>query len=120
MVGYCGVNCDNCRAYRGTVGGDLSLLEQAASSYGEGAFSAKDWVCLGCRPGDQPILAKYCATCTIRACAIGKEVSNCTACSEYEGCSKLHEFMKTESEELVQIMSLLRARFLESTGAPRS
>lgn len=111
MLGYCGINCDNCRAYKGTVNGDISLLEKAAGSFWNGAFSAKDWVCLGCRPADQPFLAKFCAQCKIRACAIGK-VQNCAACTDFENCSQLHEFIEGESEEIVQRMMWLRERFL--------
>lgn len=113
VLGYCGINCDNCSAYRGTVTNDLSLLEKAAGSYWNGAYSAKDWVCLGCLPADQPFLAKYCAECKIRACAIGKGVPNCAACDEFEGCAQLHKFIKGESEGLSGTMRLLRERFLE-------
>ena len=113
MLGYCGINCDRCSAYRGTVENDPALLEKAAGSYWDGAYSAKDWVCLGCRPADQPFLAKYCADCKIRACAVGHDVPNCAACGEYEECAILQDFMKGEGETLVKTMSLLRERFLD-------
>lgn len=118
MLGYCGINCDNCRAYKGTVAGDMALLEQAAGSFWEGAFSAKDWVCLGCRPADQPFLAKFCAGCTIRACAVERGLANCAACPDYEGCSRLHDFLRGESKELIQTMALLRERFLDRGREP--
>lgn len=113
MIGYCGIDCANCRAYKGTVSGDMALLEQAAGSFWSGAYSAKDWVCLGCKPADQPFLAKFCAGCKIRSCAIGRGLASCAACSDFEGCTQLHEFIKGESEALVRTMTLLRERFLD-------
>lgn len=113
MLCYCGINCDECTAYKGTVTGDISLLEKAAGSYWGGAYSAKDWVCLGCQPADQPILAKFCAECKIRKCAVGRGIQSCAACAEFENCSQLHDFIKGESETLVQMMTWLRERFLD-------
>ncbi|MEW6229718.1 MAG: DUF3795 domain-containing protein [Bacillota bacterium] len=113
MLGYCGINCNECTAYKGTITGDISLLEKAAGSYWGGAYSAKDWVCLGCRPADQPILAKFCAECKIRKCAVGRGIQNCAACAHFENCSQLHDFIKGESEALVQTMTWLRQRFLD-------
>ncbi len=113
MIGYCGIDCGACRAYQGTVKGDMALLEQAAGAFWEGKFSAKDWACLGCRPADQPFLAKYCAGCAIRACAIERGLANCAACADYEGCARLRDFLHGESEALRRTMALLRERFLD-------
>lgn len=112
MLGYCGINCEECSAYKGTVNTDMSLLEKAAGSYWNGAYSAQEWVCLGCTPADQPFLAKYCAKCKIRDCAIARDVPNCAACDGYETCKILHDFIKGESEALGQRMDLLRQRSL--------
>ncbi len=112
MLGYCGINCEECPAYKGTVATDMSLLEKAAGSFWNGAYSAQEWVCLGCTPADQPFLAKFCAKCKIRDCAIEKGLPNCAACSDYETCKILHDFIKGESEALCQRMDLLRQRFL--------
>jgi hypothetical protein len=113
MLGYCGINCDKCPAYQGTVTGDMALLKQAAGSFWGGEYSAKDWVCLGCQPVDQPFLAKYCANCRFRACAAGKGIASCAACPDYEGCTPLQEFIRGEGEALIQTMALLRQRFLD-------
>jgi hypothetical protein len=123
MLGYCGINCDECAAYKGTVSTDIGLLEKAAGSYWDGAYSAQEWVCLGCTPADQPFLAKFCAQCKIRGCAVARGLPNCAACDAYGGCAMLHDFIKGESEALVQRMDLLRGRFLalrtERTAAAR-
>jgi len=112
MLGYCGINCDECAAYKGTVNTDVGLLEKAAGSYWAGAYSAQEWVCLGCTPADQPFLAKFCATCKIRGCAIAKGVQNCAACESYKSCQMLKDFIKGESEALCTRMEWLRGRFL--------
>ena len=114
MLGYCGINCHDCSAYKGTVNSDMSLLEKTAGKFWNGAYSAKDWVCLGCKPADQPFLAKFCAECEIRVCAIGRKLQNCAACTDFDNCSKLHDFIKGESEELVWRMRSLRERFLDT------
>ncbi|MDD5265194.1 MAG: DUF3795 domain-containing protein [Candidatus Bipolaricaulis sp.] len=112
MLGYCGINCEECPAYQGTVTTDMSLLEKSAGSFWSGAYSAQEWVCLGCTPAEQPFLAKFCATCKIRVCAVGKGVPNCAACDGYESCALLHDFIKGESEVLCKRMEWLRGRFL--------
>lgn len=112
MLGYCGINCAKCPAYRGTVSSDFSLLEQSAAG-GEG-YSPLEWVCLGCKPADQPFIAKYCGLCSIRACAIEKEHSNCAACNDFEQCSRLQDFLQYISEKLVLRMQWLRQCFLET------
>ncbi len=113
MLGYCGINCQECRAYKGTSDYQSSELEQLAESLSDGKYSAKDWACLGCQPADQPFLAKYCAECKIRFCAIQRKLSNCAACHDFESCQLLHRFIQDESAELVAKMQLLRNRFLD-------
>jgi hypothetical protein len=109
VLGYCGIDCAECTAYKGTIGSKIELLEKAAGKYQNGAYSAADWVCLGCTPADQPFLAKYCAGCEIRVCAIAKQVPNCAACTEYASCREIKDFM--EGGELAQRMDWLHARF---------
>ena len=112
MLGYCGIHCNECAAYKGTVNPDVGLLEKAAGSYWDRAYSAPEWVCLGCTPADQGFLAKYCATCRIRGCAIEKKVQKCAACNTYESCQMLKDFIKGENEALCKRMEWLRGRFL--------
>jgi hypothetical protein len=114
MLGYCGMNCTECSSYKTTVTADKALLEKAAASSPDGA---PHWVCLGCTPADQGFLAKYCATCKIRDCAIGRKVQNCAACDDYESCTLLHDFFKGESAEAIaKRMDWLRERFKARLG----
>ncbi len=119
MLAYCGINCDECPSYKGTVTSDISLLEKVAGSLWDGAPNASDWVCLGCTPADQGFLAKDCSMCKIRDCAISRGVQNCAACLNYECCKLIQDFIKGESEPrcsdleaLSKRMKWLRSRFL--------
>jgi len=116
MLGYCGINCDTCPAYRGTITTDRELLEKAMADYGKEGQTIEDWVCLGCTPGDQGFLATYCAECAIRACAVERGVQNCAACEDYDGCEKMRAFLETEPESLATRMAWLRSRFTGSDG----
>lgn len=118
MLGYCGINCHECAGYRGTVNSDMALLEKIGATYAHQGYTADDWVCLGCLPADQAFLARYCAGCGIRACAIGKGLQNCAVCPDYEGCTQLHEFIAKEGQEVVERMRLLRQRFLAGRPQP--
>jgi hypothetical protein len=109
MLGYCGVNCEECPAYKGTVAADMSLLEKASQVFGNGAHSAKEWVCLGCTPAEQPFLAKACAKCEMRTCAIAKGVENCAACADYDSCERIQKIL--EPWGLSERMGWLRERF---------
>jgi hypothetical protein len=118
MVGFCGINCLECAAYKATLSGDEKGLEQMAQKFGQGRLEPLDWVCLGCSPQNQHLLATYCYTCKIRLCATGKGVTNCAECETYEQCTTLHEFMKTESETLARTMGWLRASYLARHEQP--
>ncbi|MCG8501158.1 MAG: DUF3795 domain-containing protein [Firmicutes bacterium] len=119
MLGYCGINCHNCKAYKGTVHADLDLLESASESYWNRKYKHEDWVCLGCTPANQKFIAKHCRECVVRKCAVGKKVQNCAECDKYENCGTIQNFIKDdhiniEANELLIKMNLLRKRFLDS------
>jgi len=116
MLAYCGIDCSKCPAYRGTVEGDVSLLEEAARSFSNGAFEAEEWVCLGCPPADQQFIAKFCASCGVRSCAVGHGVQNCAACDDFDDCTLLREFIG-DDDKLALKMKLLRRRFRDSRTA---
>lgn len=119
MLAYCGINCQECKCYRGTVNTDLSLLQKASETYEGGKHQPEDWVCLGCTPTNQ-ILAKYCQDCVIRRCALKKEIESCAVCMEYENCQMIQNFLNAdpnqdpEENELLIRMNLMHKRFLDS------
>ncbi len=110
-LAYCGMNCATCPSYTTTVHPDVDVLKKVeADSQAAGGLH---WVCLGCTPKDQPVLAKYCATCDIRDCAIAKKVDNCAACDDFESCSRLRDFLKADNAQAIaKRMQWLRQRFL--------
>ncbi|MDQ7793274.1 MAG: DUF3795 domain-containing protein [bacterium] len=111
MLGYCGIDCGECRARKATVRGDIELLKQVAARF-SGGGEPEEWVCLGCGSSDPRFLAAYCYTCKVRVCAEGKGVLNCAACDGFETCSNLHDFIGKESPELPAKMRLLRKAYL--------
>lgn len=111
MLGYCGIDCNTCPAYQGTVNTQVELLEKAVAEYGPKKTSATDWICLGCTPDDQQILATYCASCDIRGCAVEKGVQNCAVCGEYESCERIKGFLEGDGKSVRQRMTWLHQRF---------
>ena len=74
MVGFCGINCSECAAYKATLSGDEQGLAQVAAKFGKGVLKPLDWVCLGCSPQNRHLLATYCHSCGIRRCAMAMAV----------------------------------------------
>ena len=116
MLGFCGINCETCPAYRGTVTTDRSLLEKAAAEYGGAEQTFKDWICLGCTPANQGFLATYCAACAIRKCAIERKVQNCAACDDFESCTKIRSFLDTNPVGVAERMTWLHERHLSASA----
>ncbi|WDV46385.1 DUF3795 domain-containing protein [Clostridiaceae bacterium M8S5] len=119
MIAYCGIDCSKCEAYLGTIEVDHSKLKEVGDDFISGKFKPEDWVCLGCKPENQQIIAKYCKKCTVRTCAIEKGLQNCAVCDSYEGCEKLSEIIKEsnpdlENNNLLKRMNLLRKGYLNS------
>lgn len=115
MLGFCGINCTECSAYKATVTTDEKLMQHVQDTFGDGKGTRTDWVCLGCLASERALIAKYCATCRIRSCAVEHEVVNCSACSEFDGCEQLYPFLKTEDAAVVLRMQWLRDAFLART-----
>ncbi len=115
MLGYCGINCTECSAYKATVTTDKDLMQHVQDTFGDGKGTLRDWVCLGCLSAEPAFMAKYCENCKIRGCAIEHGVDNCAACPDYDECEQLHAFIKTEDAAVVLRMQWLRDAFLART-----
>ncbi len=116
MVGFCGINCLECTAYKATLTGDEKGLQHMAEKFGRGVLEPVNWVCLGCGQQNRTLLARYCYSCKIRLCAMEKGVSNCAECDTFEQCDTLHDFIKTETDTLARTMGWLRACYLARRG----
>ncbi|MFC2078763.1 DUF3795 domain-containing protein [Candidatus Bipolaricaulota bacterium] len=117
MLAYCGINCTECSAYKATVTSDEKLMHHVEEKFGDGTGTYRDWVCLGCLHPKPALIAKYCATCKIRGCAVERNVDICAACLDYDDCEKLQSFIKEEDEAVALRMRWLRDAFVTRTQA---
>jgi hypothetical protein len=113
MLGYCGINCTECSAYKATVTTDEKLMQHVQGSFGDGKGTRTDWVCLGCLAAEPAFVAKYCATCKIRTCAMKHGITNCAVCPDYDACEQLQPFIEDEDAAVALRMRWLRDGFLE-------
>ncbi|MBN1535554.1 MAG: DUF3795 domain-containing protein [Anaerolineales bacterium] len=92
MIAYCGIHCDECPSYMGTITGDETLLIKMNEEYGNEKTDAIDFVCLGCKYFDVKLIATDCAECPIRLCAMAKGKDFCATCVEYESCDTVKPY----------------------------
>jgi hypothetical protein len=117
MMGLCGLDCVECRCFKGTVSSDLSALAEVAKKWSteEHPLQAMDMLCLGCTQEDGRLVVPFCRECRVRSCAFEKRVATCAVCSEFDACEKLHDLLKFFGDvRLEDKMKLLRAKVLAS------
>lgn len=87
-IGYCGLDCGVCDAYRATIHDDQILREQTAKLWAElnqMPILPEHINCLGCREdGVKTVFCEH--LCAIRQCALEKGVTICGDCPELENC----------------------------------
>lgn len=61
MMSFCGLNCAECRCYKGAVASDIPLLEQTAKEWSDKnhAWQARDMMCLGCTQEDNRLVFAF-------------------------------------------------------------
>ena len=98
MIAYCGLHCDECKAFKATQSEDLEWKEEIArhwSDQGKIKFRPEDVDCHGCK---SDVISGYCQKiCEIRPCAADRKVETCAQCKDYQ-CEKLKEFLPNEPE----------------------
>jgi hypothetical protein len=117
MMAFCGLNCSECPAHKGTLGSDLTLLEETARKWSDKdhSYQVKDMFCLGCTQPDGRFVFSYCRECPVRVCALEKKVTNCVACPEYDGCAKVSKLQEVLGRPTLKAkMKLMRERVLAS------
>ncbi len=101
-IAPCGIDCSICDMYVATKTNSDQMRQEIAEKWTKlfhYNFQKDDINCDGCLSGGK--LGMYCQTmCEIKPCAIGRGVTNCEDCSDYE-CDKLKKNRK-ESESYVQ------------------
>ena len=98
IIGYCGLTCSECPAYKATVDDDDALRAKTASEWSK-MFNVDippvAINCMGCNT--EGVKFHHCSECKIRSCGEARAVENCADCSEY-ACEKLEEFFKMVPE----------------------
>jgi hypothetical protein len=96
MIAYCGLDCNECRAFKATQAKDIEWKKQIAKQWTEGnkvEFKPEDVDCRGCT---SDTISGWCRKlCKIRPCAEEKKVKTCAHCDDYT-CGKLKEFLSNE------------------------
>jgi hypothetical protein len=95
MIGYCGIDCDQCEAFIATKNNDDALRVKVAEKWArlENAPILPEHInCTGCLSNG--VKTYYCdQLCEIRKCASKKSISSCSECSDYP-CSLLNHIFE--------------------------
>ncbi|MBD3278263.1 MAG: DUF3795 domain-containing protein [Candidatus Aegiribacteria sp.] len=99
-LAFCGLKCHLCPIYRATISGyDYSreVIAHGWSDIYSRRVDPKEVDCRGCRSEEGEKSFSHCYHCSIRSCAMAKEVETCLECSEYP-CVDLREFFELVPE----------------------
>ena len=91
LIAYCGLNCEECEAYKATINNDDELREKVAKEWStlNNVEITKEMInCEGCRANGKktPFCDKL---CPIRMCAKEKAVETCGDCENLKMCQKI-------------------------------
>lgn len=107
MVGYCGIVCTDCPAYKATKANDdkarAKIAEEWSKEY-QHPFKAQDINCNGCLAAGE-VQVGYCSVCEIRKCGSGREILNCAYCVDYP-CGRLNDFHARAAEAKAKLESI--------------
>jgi hypothetical protein len=99
-IAYCGLNCETCEARLATANDDADLRQKVAKLWSElnGVEITPEMInCVGCRIDG--VKTPYCESlCTIRQCALSREIETCGECSEMDTCEKLGAIVRNNSD----------------------
>jgi uncharacterized CHY-type Zn-finger protein len=85
MIGKCGIDCENCDAYRATIQNSDELRQKTADQWSKQfgvAIDPSSINCYGCQVSASDKLFSHCKVCGIRTCANEKNLQTCAACLE--------------------------------------
>jgi Protein of unknown function (DUF3795) len=106
MIAFCGIVCNDCRAFIATQRNDTELKREVAKAWSTKTETLKpeDIDCDGCMVTGRR-LHTFCLTCEVRRCGYEKGVENCAYCREFP-CEKLtglwKSFKLTEAEATLE------------------
>jgi hypothetical protein len=116
MIAHCGIICEECSSYKGTIAGDETLLAGMNKDFGDTQSDAIDFVCLGCRYTDLKLIATDCSRCAIRACAQARGIDFCATCAEYFTCDTVKPYRGDGTSARDKMNALVRAKYLRASG----
>lgn len=102
MIGYCGLDCEQCDAYLATVNDDWELREKTAKLWAKlnnAPILPEHINCQGCRADGMKTV--FCENlCGVRQCVLKKSVATCGDCSELESCPTVGAILKNNPSAL--------------------
>ena len=106
LVAYCGLNCEECEAYKATINNDDELREKVAKEWSKlnNVEITKEMInCEGCRANGKrtPFCDKL---CPISTCARAKAVETCGECDNLSTCQKIKMIIKHNDEALDNLL----------------
>lgn len=91
-VGYCCYECETkCKVFKATKQNDVEAKSKIAEQWSEQLdqhIKAEDVFCRGCRVTSSPVGNGFKDMCSVRKCAVEKQVLTCAHCGEYTGCEE--------------------------------
>jgi hypothetical protein len=89
MLGYCGIDCEECPVYLKTAKGDdvsfQAFVTRLVEAYGGSRADYESQRCWGCSQ-DSKEKSPYCSVCKVATCSAGKGFQTCAECPEYGRC----------------------------------
>ena len=99
LIGYCGLDCEQCDARIATINNDNALREKTAKLWCEmnntDVIKPENINCMGCRA--EGVKTYFCTCiCEVRKCSSEKGFETCAECSSKADCQILAPFMTNE------------------------
>jgi hypothetical protein len=108
MIAHCGLDCNECKAFKATQAKDSEWKKQIAKQWTEGLkveFKLEDVDCRGCR---SDTLSGWCRKiCEIKPCAEERKVKTCAHCDDYP-CGKLKEYLSDNDPAATKNLEKIR------------
>jgi hypothetical protein len=105
IIAVCGLDCAACEAYIATQAKDEAAKEKVAAKwraeYGNPKADAAYVTCDGCL-AESGVLSGHCLECEPRLCAVGRGLSNCAECPDYN-CEKISGLLKYMPEAKIRL-----------------
>ncbi len=109
-IAFCGLNCAECPAYLATLSGyeySKKKIAQEWSKIYNVDISPEDINCMGCKSREN-IHFSHCYECSIRVCALERNIESCAECPEFP-CVDLKELFELLPDASLNLEKLLNA-----------